>query len=395
MIAILLAPFYLLLNFYLALRTLRWIATLHSFSGSVFFLVPFWICCALIAVSPLPAAFGRGRLKIAFKKLSSWWLGTLIYFVFFLLLSDLVKALLRLYQHQPLLADSDASVIRISGILVGLGTLLLSWYGDWNARNLRRTVYEVTIQKDCPVPSLKIALLADLHLGGASGLAHIRKVCAAVNKMKPDLLILAGDIFDNDFSAIDDPARICAAFRGIQTKYGSYACWGNHDIEEIILAGFTFHNKGNPVSSSPEMNQFLKDAGICLLTDETVLIDNAFYLCGRLDASCREKSGMIRLTPEQLTAGLDSSKPILVIDHQPSELDELAAAGVDLDLSGHTHDGQIFPLNLTTSLLWANSKGHKKVRHMSSIVTAGAGTWGPSQRIATHSEVVEVRVAFS
>jgi predicted MPP superfamily phosphohydrolase len=252
----------------------------------------------------------------------------------------------------------------------------------------------VTIHKDCPLSSLRIALLADLHLGGAVGLHHMQKVCQAVNEMQPDLVILAGDIFDNDFSVIDYPEQICNALRNVHTRYGTYACWGNHDIEELILAGFTFNSKKTKASCSPEMAQFLKDADIRLLADETVLIDDAFYLCGRLDASCEAKSGTSRLTPDQLTAALDHARPILVIDHQPSELEALSKAGVDLDLSGHTHDGQIFPLNLTTSLLWANSRGYKKFRHMSSIVTAGAGTWGPSQRIATHSEIVEVHVQF-
>ena len=100
------------------------------------------------------------------------------------------------------------------------------------------------------------------------------------------------------------------------------------------------------------MDDFLEDAGIHLLRDEGVLIDNAFYLYGRPDAL---RSGTQRLAASEITKAMDLEKPVFVIDHQPRELEELAAAGVDADLCGHTHDGQLFPGNLLMKLLWENS----------------------------------------
>jgi predicted MPP superfamily phosphohydrolase len=204
---------------------------------------------------------------------------------------------------------------------------------------------------------LRIALVADLHLGYNVSLRHIQEIKDAIQRTQPDLIIYAGDIFDNEFDAVPDPKKAAAILGSLKSTYGSYACWGNHDIEEVILAGFTFNSADSSVSSDPRMNAFLKKAGIRLLEDQTVLIADSFYLCGRLDASCKEKSGKIRLTPSQLTSGLDQEKPILVIDHQPSQLRELSEAGADLILSGHTHDGQIFPGNLTTRIGWMNSCG--------------------------------------
>lgn len=394
MIALYLAPLYLLLNIYLVFRAARWLSLLHPALGNICFLIPLCLCFALVILSPLPAAFDRGKRKVISKKISSWWLGTLIYLMIFLLVSECFIAVYHLAWGRPPFSAPEAYVLRISDTLVAVGTLLLSLYGTHNARNIRRTVYPVTICKACGLSSLKIALVADLHLGGAVGLHHMRKVCAELTRIQPDLLIFAGDIFDNDFGAIDAPEEICAMLRNIPAKYGAYACWGNHDIEEVILAGFTFSHHDQNTKSSPEMKKFLRDAGIRVLEDETILVDNQFYLCGRLDASCKEKSGTIRLTPSELTTGLDHSRPILVMDHQPSELQELAEAGVDLDLSGHTHDGQIFPLTLTSRLLWKNSRGLMRLGNMTSIVTSGAGIWGPSQRIGSHSEIVEVNVKF-
>lgn len=394
MIALWLSPFYLLLNIYLALRAARWLSLLHPALCGVGFLVPFSLFFALVTLSPLPAAFDHGQRKVISKKISGWWLGTLIYLVIFLLLAEVFTVLYHMAGGRPPFSAPEPSLLRVSDTLVAAATLLLSLYGTRNARNIRKTVYPVTIHKACVLSSLKIALVADLHMGGAVGVRHMKKVCAMLTRMQPDLLVFAGDIFDNDFGTIDAPEEICAALKKIPTRYGAYACWGNHDIAEVILAGFTFDRPGGSAGSSPEMVQFLKDAGIRVLEDETVLVDDAFYLCGRLDASCKEKSGTVRLTPSELTGGLDHSRPILVMDHQPSGLQELAQAGVDLDLSGHTHDGQIFPLTLTSRLLWKNPRGSMTLGSMTSIVTSGAGIWGPSQRIGSHSEIVEINVQF-
>lgn len=379
MIAVWLSPLYLLLNAFLAFQAARLLTQVHPVLGSLWFSAAFFLCYALAALSPLPAAFGRGRVKVVSKKISGWWLGALMYLASLMLLAWVLNHFI----HTSLV-----------WILAPAGTLLLSLYGTANAGCLRRTVCHVTIHKACALPSLTIVLAADLHMGGAVGLRHMKKVCGAIKEAAPDLVVFAGDMFDNDFETIDAPEEIRAALKSISPRYGTYACWGNHDISEVILAGFTFDRQDAKAAASPEMIRFLEEADIRVLEDETVLVDNQFYLCGRLDASCEEKSGRKRLTPSQLTASLDHSRPIFVMDHQPSQLAELAKAGVDLDLSGHTHAGQIFPLNLTSRLLWKNPQGLKVIGHMVSAVTSGAGIWGPSLRIGTHSEIMEIHVHF-
>lgn len=427
--AVLLSPLYVLLNLYLISRMLLWFGTLHSFLGTPWFIVPFLICYILIALSPLAAAFGHGKFKQISRTVSNYWIGTLMYMLIFLLLFDLGRILLRLFQKRSLFDPIDVDSYRISGSIIFFGVILLSVYGILHAGKIKKKHYDVKLAKqfrirpDAPnqsgastsdpstghacknspdrvpspevsVPSLRIALVADLHLGGSIGLSHARKMKKIIDRMQPDLIIYAGDIFDNDFDAIDQPEEIAAIFRSLSSTYGSYACWGNHDIDEVILAGFTFDSGSAATTSDPRMDQFLIDANIRLLKDETVLIGDAFYLIGRLDASCRQKSGIIRKTATELIQPLDASRPILVIDHQPSELSELAAAGADLVLSGHTHDGQLFPGNLTTRIGWKNSCGKLVLGNMTSIVTSGVGVWGPAMRIGTDSEVVEVDVTF-
>lgn len=102
----------------------------------------------------------------------------------------------------------------------------------------------------------------------------------------------------------------------------------------------------------------------------------------------------MRKTPAELVEGLDADKPILVLDHQPRELEALAEAGVDVDLCGHTHDGQMFPGNLTVRLFWENACGCLRVGSMHSIVTSGVGLFGPNMRVATRAEICPITIHF-
>ena len=142
------------------------------------------------------------------------------------------------------------------------------------------------------------------------------------------------------------------------------------------------------------MDEFLEKANIRLLHDEGILVDNSFYLFGRADASRPGKDINSRKTPAEITTDMDQSKPILVIDHQPKELSELSAAGVDLDLCGHTHDGQMFPGNLTVRLMWENPCGYLQKDNMHNIVTSGVGIFGPNMRIGTKAEICPIHITF-
>ena len=169
--------------------------------------------------------------------------------------------------------------------------------------------------------------------------------------------------------------------------------YGNHDIDEMIIAGFTFPSDEKLVADS-RMDEFLEKANVINLRDEYVLIDDSFYIYGRPDYSKEGRGIDGRKTPAALTSNLDKKKPILVIDHEPRELQELADAGVDVDLSGHTHDGQIFPLNLTSKIIWENSRGLLKKGDMTSVVTSGVGFYGPGVRVGTEAEVVDLKINF-
>ena len=167
-------------------------------------------------------------------------------------------------------------------------------------------------------------------------------------------------------------------------RYAHKECWEEFNRTRL-----------NKKESDIRMDELLEDANITLLRDEEVLIDDSFYLYGRPDYRRPGRGITVRKTPQEITENLDQKKPIIVIDHEPNELQELADAGVDIDLSGHTHDGQLFPANLLLKLLYENSYGYLKVDNMHSIVTSGVGLFGPNMRVATKAEITSIKIHFT
>lgn len=394
MVAVILSPLYLLVIFYLLRWNLRWLGACSGFCKRNWFTIPYCILFLTISCSSIIAFFMRQpHLKWFFKHLSNYWLGTLLYIIFFVVVGDLIRLILHHFTKVDKEKLHSRKTFILGGAAVVSAILLVSIYGIVHARTLKVKEYDITIQKTCAEQDLKIALIADLHMGYSIDHTYIEKMVERINAMEPDLICIAGDIFDNDYDALDDPAAITASLKSLKSKYGTYACWGNHDISENILMGFSFDKK-EKLSDDTRMKELLENAGITLLNDEAVCINDSFYLVGRRDKSRARKVEDGRLSPEELLSGLDQSKPIFVLEHQPRQIEEVAAAGADTHLCGHTHDGQLFPGNLLVAMMYKNAYGLKKFDQMYSVVTSGVGIWGPDMRIGTDSEIVELNVHF-
>lgn len=396
MIAIFLSPIYILINFYIARWLLSWMQACNKHFNKrrirvLVITIYTFFASALVIGFLLPPS----PLERVMKLIGNYWLGVLLYIILTVLIGDAIRLVLKRQKKIPQEYIKAKRTFVIAGTICIIIISSVSIYGAINARIIRTTKYEVTINKKVEkMKNLKIALVADLHMGYNIGTPHIKNMVQKINKKNPDLVVIAGDIFDNEYEALDNPKKIVKALKSIESKYGVYATYGNHDIKEKILAGFTFSKKGEKKESDIRMDQLLEDANITLLRDEGVLIEDSFYLYGRPDYRRPGRGITIRKTPEEITKELDKSKPIIVADHEPNELEELADAGVDMDLCGHTHDGQIFPGNITTSLMWENSYGYMKKDNMHNIVTSGVGLFGPNMRVGTKAEVVIVDVNF-
>ena len=214
-----------------------------------------------------------------------------------------------------------------------------------------------------------------------------------VNAAEPDVILIAGDFFDNEYIALEDADRLTEVLGGLESKYGTYAVYGNHDVEEPILGGFTFKSANK--ESSDEMDAFVEACGITLLRDEYIMLEDEIYIYGRPDYERPGKGITERKDVYEIASELDLTKPVIVLDHEPRELHEAAEAGFDLFLNGHTHDGQIFPLNLTSRYItWENSAGYLKIGNMHNIVTSGVGLFGPNMRVGTKAEICVIDVSF-
>ena len=396
MIAIYLAPLYLLLNVYFLFRILKWLETCHVYFKKKWIKAVLVMIYVFLAFSILIAfLFPQGTIRRAMKLISNYWLGVLMYLALTILIADLIRLILIYFVKADQKKFRTPKVFKIVGSICMILILLISFYGVCNARNIRTTSYHVTIHKKAENhKKLKIILLADLHLGYNIGCSQMKQMVMKVNQQSPDLIVVAGDIFDNEYDALDDPDQLVKIFRQLKSQYGVYAVYGNHDIDEKILAGFTFGSGREKKVSDPRMDEFVKRAGMKLLRDESVCIDQSFYLYGRPDAEKVGRGISRRKTPKELVNGMDLKKPVIVLDHEPRQLEELNQAGVDLDLCGHTHDGQLFPGNITIHLFWKNPYGYRKVGNAHQIVTSGVGLFGPNMRVGTKAEIVVVNVDF-
>lgn len=264
-------------------------------------------------------------------------------------------------------------------ILVSLAVL---GYGGWNMAHVVQTGYEIEIDKEIRPEGYRIALLSDLHLGTTFGTDKLRQYAESISQARPDLVILCGDIVDEGTSLelIQEAMPILGS---IESNFGVYYVYGNHD-----KATYT----ENPGFTPDQLAEELRQAGIEILVDEAVKIQDDFTLIGRQDRSMAWRTG--RKSTDQLLENVDREDFLLLLDHQPCELEEVDQEGYDLLLSGHTHAGQIWPVGVIAGATGINAVnyGYERLDHLQVIVTSGIAGWGYPIRTQQHSEYVIIEV---
>lgn len=395
MIFLFLLPFYLGVSSYMMFRFFYWMKHCNHRFNWLRFKVPFAVVYLFMALSPVIAfLLPKSAVAIVIRRISTYWIGIMLYSLLYVVLFDLLRLIAKHTKLKNTLLFSRGSVISIGSVVVACA-VVTCLYGIFNARNIKVNEYSVTVNKSCGSDKhLKAVLVADLHMGYAIGVDHITNMVEKINQQDADIVIIAGDIFDNSYDGMDDPEGIKAQLKSIKSKYGVYAVYGNHDIDEKILMGFTFDWGGKQLHNE-KMTNFMKECNIKLINDESVLINDEFYLVGRRDTDKPGTEDDTRAEVSELTKDLDKTKPIFVLSHEPDELQKTADAGADIDFSGHTHDGQLFPGNLTIGLFWENPCGMIKKDNMYSIVTSGVGVYGTFMRVGTDAEICSVDIDFA
>jgi len=294
-----------------------------------------------------------------------------LYLVLAVLLTDAVVGVLRLSR-----VVSPETVRRPSFRLTRLGFVLVApalvvAFGIWNQHHLHVSEYSIEIpRRSSPIESLRIAFAADFHLGVLTDPHFMEKFVAKVNSLEPDIILIGGDMAEGRRE--DAIEKFAAQFRGLRSKYGVFGVPGNHE-------GYGEHR-----------GDFFNRANIRLLRDEVVKIGDAFYLAGRKDGGRvgdREPiAELLRDTPDDL--------PLILLSHRPIDLENVSRTRVDIQLSGHTHNGQLFPVNFITAHEYELSWGHMVKQRLHVFVTSGVQLWGPPVRTAGVSEIMLINLAF-
>ena len=245
--------------------------------------------------------------------------------------------------------------------------------GYRNTKHIRTVSYRIPLGQG--EKEFRIALISDLHLGAFVGVDHIKRIVEAVNAIHPDLIVIAGDLIDDDNSILSEPAelqRLSCEFRQLRSKYGTVLTLGNHD----------------PDAADAVFLSFLDSCHIELLHNQWLELP-AVNVIGLSDPAHN-----IRTPISTLLADRNPKKPTIVVDHDPRYMDASVERNIDLILSGHTHAGQFFPASVLTRVALGKQRfyGHHKVGNTHTVVTSGAGSFNLPVRLGTSNEIAELIV---
>ncbi|MCF8369855.1 MAG: metallophosphoesterase [Bacteroidales bacterium] len=364
-----------LLSFYIYSRGVQ--AFPAGTSGRFWFRTVFIFLSASYIIARVLERLWLSPVSDAFTWIGSFWLGAFFYFLIIVLAIDIVRLLNQVIPAIPDYFKTPAGITILFWSAVGLVSLLLIG-GHINARNPRLKTVEVQIPKKVEgMNELTIAFASDLHLGTLIGPRRTKHLVERINDMKADIILLGGDIVDEDLAPVIRN-NLGNNLERLTSKYGVFGITGNHEY----------------IGGASEAVKYLTEHGITMVRDTSLLIDNKFYIVGREDHDGQRFGSKGRKSVNEIMQGLNRNKPIILLDHQPFELDEKAREGADLTMSGHTHHGQLWPLNYITKAIFEVSWGYKLKGNTHVYVSSGAGGWGPPIRIGNRPEIVKIKMRF-
>ena len=342
-------------NIYVFVRLLQLLAGcslgLKVVCASIFWIVALAMVFALLAR-------GVGMPDVVMKSLyfiGSIWMVFTLYMVPALLLMDLSRFV--------------GLSIRNGVLWVAVGVVCLLIYGYWNYRNPRVEHIEIEVEKNLS-QDLTIVAVSDVHLGDGTGRRSLRRYVEMINAENPDVIIIGGDLIDNSLLPVlrnNMADELCR----LEAPMGIYMALGNHEY----------------ISGIEGVISFLDTTPITLLRDRVATLPCGLQIVGRDDVSNRR-----RLPLSDLIARCDKAQPILVIDHQPYKLAAADSLGVDMQFSGHTHHGQVWPVSLLTDKMFEQSHGYRKWSNAHIYVSSGLSLWGPPFRIGTQCDMAVLHI---
>ena len=359
---------YTLVNWYIVSKS----APLFEGGGSkmTFLKIALWTLVFAYPAGRFLERFIGSDFTLLFVRIGSFWMGAMLYLILMFLFIDLFRVINHFVPFTSYLnfkANPDYRLFAVKTVY--LLTFLVLVVSTINARIPRISHYSLKTEKSFgSVNKVRIVAVSDVHLGTLISKRRLNSLVEQINSQNPDIVLFVGDTFDEDIAPVVNNG-LGKYFELIKSTLGVFAIPGNHEY---------FGNIDQKLD-------YLKAHGIKTLRDSVLLINNSFYLVGRDD-----KSNSHRQSINTLVSNIDKSKPIVLLDHQPFKLNESAENGIDLQLSGHTHNGQLWPFNYITEAIYEVSSGFKKIGKTNFIVSNGYGTWGPPMRLGNRPEILVI-----
>lgn len=269
------------------------------------------------------------------------------------------------------------SKLLVCGVLPIIVLCVLFAYGFYNMNHIVKTEYSIQSDK---VDGLVIVQITDMHMSTTMDVNKLKDVCSEISSNHPDVVVLTGDIFDES-TPLNDMEDACYELSQISNTMGIYFVFGNHDS-----ASYSQDSQFD----EEDVRKNLEKNGIIVLDDEVMEVDN-ITLIGRKDAHFAGDND--RLNPKQLFDSINQDSFIIVLDHQPLDLEINEKLGADLQFSGHTHGGQMFPMRQMESL-YSNRLvyGLREINDFTAITSSGIAGWGYPIKTGAPSEYVIVNV---
>jgi len=311
--------------------------------------------------------------------IGSIWLFSLLYFFLIIIGVELILLINKFVHFLPQSLSMPSPQIKTITFIAAISIVSIIIAGGLiNQHNPKTTFLKLPIHKKVEnYKNLRIVAASDIHFGIFLGKERLQKMVNDILQLKPDIVVLAGDIVSEDIKAVLK-MNIGEPLKDLKAPLGIFAITGNHEY----------------IGGIEESAKYLESLNIVLLRDTSILLNNSIYLIGREDREKTRYNGIPRKKIDELLQNLDKNKPKIVLDHQPYQLKEIAKTGIDLQISGHTHHGQLWPFNFITSAIFELSQGYLQIDNSHFYVSSGYGVWAAPVRTSSRPELVVIDLIF-
>ena len=365
-------------NFYIGLR--GWQAFPRNAVFSRVYIITFILVALSYFASRIIENFSVCQASSALFWIGSFWFGFMLYFFAAALFFDIIRLSNHIFNFYPsFIINNYDRVKTVSAVSVIIITIIIHIYGFANARGLNIREISLSVPKKAgSLKELRIAFVSDIHLGTIIKNARLERMVSSINGLKPDIIILGGDVFDEDLKPVL-LYNMGDILKDLKARFGTYAVSGNHEYYGGI----------------EEAAAYLENHGIRVLRDRVMKINNSFYIAGADDHTKKQFTGTAPLQFKDLLKDADMNLPVILAVHNPQRIKEAVDIGADVMLSGHTHNGQLWPITLITNMIYEVSYGYRKIGSTQAYVSSGYGSWGPPVRIGTSTEIMLLKLSFN